>query len=236
MFFIKINKIDLLNPDCKKDIMLIWYLYATESRNELIYLDINSLVKYYGYCPSTKEKGINTIFKNSLNKLINNNSVKILNESKQTIYTLSFIKNKNHIPICIDFNSDFVVLEDTEMNIILDYYLNNKEKQKSYIDNTLHLYLIIKSFMNFNNQNLPFCFPSLMKLQLYSGMSKQGVLNTIHTLQNIGLLYTTNLGNYITDTGIIKTIPLVYSLTPINQNILQTYIDSLKGNINKWIN
>ena len=62
-------------------------------------------------------------------------------------------------------------------------------KQKSYIDNTLHLYLIIKSFMNFNNVNTPFCFPSVYKLQLYSGLSKQSVLNTISTLENMNLIY-----------------------------------------------
>ena len=76
------------------------------------------LVKYYGYSPSTKEKGINTIFKKSLQKLINNNSLKIINvnQSKNiNNYTLSFIKNNKHIPKCMDLSSDFVILTDEEM-------------------------------------------------------------------------------------------------------------------------
>lgn len=238
MFYIKINKNILFNPESKKDIMLLWYLYATECRNEYIYLDINDLVKYYGYSPSTKEKGINTLFKNSLQKLINNNSLKVIdmNKSKNiNNYTLSFIKNNNHIPKCLDLSSDFVMLNDDEMNIILNYYSNNKSKKISYIDNTLHVYLIIKSFMNFSEQNKPFCFPSILKLQLYSGLSKQSILNTVNVLQNMGLIFTTNLGNYITDKGTLKTVPLVYSLQPIHKDILKNYISTLKKNFNDWI-
>jgi hypothetical protein len=234
MFFIKIEKSSLLSPESKKDIMLLWYIYSIESRNEYIYLDINNLVRYYGYTPSTKEKGVNTMFKNSLKKMIEDNYLRIHSSSTNN-FTMSFIKNNNHIPICMDITTDFVMLDSSEMHIILSYYQNNKKDKKSYIDNTLHLYLIIKSFMNFNNQNIPFCFPSILKLQLYSGLSKQSILNTIDTLKNIGLIYTSNLGNYITDKGTIKTIPLVYSLQPIKKNVLKNYISSMKNNFNDWM-
>lgn len=238
MFFIKIDKSFLRNPESKKEIMLRWYLYATECRNGYIYLDINNLVKYYGYSPSTKENGINTIFKSSLHKMIDNNMITMVNQNsinKQSIYTLEFKKN-NNVPVCIDYETDFVILEDSEINTILNYYLNNKSKTKSYIDNTIHLYLIIKSFMNFQEQNIPFCFPSLDTLKYYSGLSKQSILNTIITLQNMNMIYTYNFGNYTTDSGNIKNYPLVYTLTKIDDDLLKTNISSIKKNFKEWEN
>lgn len=235
MFFIKINKSSLFSPDLKKDIMLLWYLYSTECRNGYIYLDINNLVKYYGYSPSTKEKGINTLFKSTLHNFDKNKYVNIIDKSKnENNYILSFIKNENQIPSCIDIDSNFVILDSNEMNTILNYYTSNKNKQKSYIDNTIHLYLIIKSFMNFSEQNIPFCYPSILKLQLYSNLSKKGILNIIDTLQDMNLIYTYNLGNYITDKGVLKNTPLIYSLQPVNTNLLKNYISGFKKNLKEW--
>jgi len=233
VFYIKIDKSSLTNPNSKKDIMLTWYLYATECRNGYIYLDINNLVKYYGYSPSTKENGINTIFKSSLHKMITNNSISLINENsnnKQSIYTLKFIK-ENNIPVCINFKSNFVILEDSEINTILNYYLNNKSKTKSYIDNTIYLYLIIKKFMNFHEENIPYGYPSLENLHDYSKLSKQSILNTIAILKDMNLIYTYNLGTYITKNGIVKNYPLIYTLQPINEDLLKTYIDSMKTNL-----
>lgn len=238
MYFIKLKKQDVYNKNFKKEILILWYLFTREGKDGNVFCSLKDIIEDTGFQLSRTKNGINDIFKYSLENLQKIEYISInsdLNSSKiNTKLKFNFIKNNNQNYKCFDLNSDFIILNNVEMNSIFNYFLNN-DKEKNNIDNVVKVFLIIKSFMNINGQNDSFCFPSIQKIECYSGLSKPTILKIINILKNINLLYTYDLGKYKTNSGNIKQQSLVYTLKKINIQLLKNNVSSLKNDFSSWI-
>ena len=80
-----------------------------------------------------------------------------------------------------------------------------------------------------------FCFPSIKKLEQFSGFNHTTILKMINILQDMKLLYVYDLGNYRTKKGTIQKQSLIYTLEPLDKQILKNNIASLKKNYLYWI-
>ena len=237
MYFIKFKKTDIYNPNFKKQLLILWYLYVKESRDGTINCSIKDIITYMKFSFSTCKNGTNNIFKESIQDLINKKYIYTNNDlniaKPNSTLTFYFSKNVNNEYICFNSSSDFVMLNDMEMNKILNYYDNYTIN--TTLDNIVYIYLLIKSFMNITEQSPAFCFPSIKKLETYSGFHHSTIIKIIEILQNMYLLYIYDLGKYKTVSGEIKQQTLVYTLNPINKQLLKNNIASLKHNKIIWI-
>lgn len=255
LYFIKIKKDFLLKPEAKKTILLLWYLFSNEKRSGSIDFVLNDMIKYFGYCPSNKPNGINSVFKNSLQLLINeniiysNNNLSDLKNDKT--FVLNFSKDNNNQYSFLDVSSDYVVLNNLEFDKIMNYQNciknnNSSTKQTTHkevrkeitcnVDNIIYLYLILKSFMNFSDQSYQFCFPSVVKLKTFSGLSAPSVKKILEILQQLNMIYIYNLGKYITPNGTVSNNQIIYSLNNLQDSMdeLKLHFVSLKKDFCKW--
>ena len=254
MYFIKIKKSFLLKPDSKKNILLLWYLFANEKRTGDIDFILNDMIKYYGYFPSNKDNGISSIFKKSLKTLFDENIIysnnKIEDIKNDKIFPLKFSKNDNDEYSFLDIDSDYVIFNDEEFEKIIKY--NNETKKKKTnnqiraedkktsscnIDNVIYIYLILKSFMNFAEQSYQFCFPSMNKLKTFSGLSIQSIKKALEVLEKLKMIYIYPLGKYITTKEDLSKEQTIYCLNNYEKelNALKTHFSSFKKDFKKWV-
>ena len=240
MYFIKIKQSDLLNEKMKKRILLLWYLYENEKRNDIIECTINDIVKYFHYTPSNNKTGINNIIKEELKNLINdkliicyqNISLSTTNNEK---LTFSFVKEDGEYKFLKIYNN-FVQLKDYEMKTILNYYHNNKTSSLPSIDFLIILFLTIKSFMYETEEQQAYCYPSYEKLQKMSNISKQSISKILKILKDMHLIYSCEFGTWKTTKGVIKDSFTIYSLKPPNnEKVLKTNVSANFKDFKEWI-
>lgn len=236
MYFVKYKKIDIYNNNFKKQLLILWYLYSKESRDGTINISIKDIINNLKFSYSTCKNGTGNIFKESLQDLINKKYIYTdndLNDIKPTSNITFYFTKQDNEYLCFNALSDYVILDNVEMNKIFYYYNNNKVN--TTMDNILYVYLLIKSFMNMTEQIPTFCFPSIQKLEQYSDFHHTTLIKIIDILQKMNLLYVYDLGKYQTTNGIIKQQSYVYTLKPIDKQILKNNIASLKKNYSAWI-
>ena len=169
-------------------------------------------------------------------RLYSNNNLSDLKNDKT--FVLNFSKDDNNQYSFLNIPSDYVVFNNLEFDKIMNYQncIKNNSSITSItykkitckeitcnIDNIIYLYLILKSFMNFSDQSYQFCFPSLVKLKTFSGLSTPSVKKILEILQQLNMIYIYNLGKYITPKGTVSNNQIIYS-----SNILHDSMDELK--------
>lgn len=236
MYYIKFKKSDIYNQNFKKQLLILWYLYSKESRDGTINFSIKEIITDLKFSYSTCPNGTGIIFKDSIQDLINKKYIythdDIDNIKPNTILTFFFNKT-NNVYECFNVSTDYVIFNNLEMNKIFDYY--ETHKVKTTVDNIFYIYILIKSFMNMTDQVPSFCFPSIKKLEQFSGFNHTTILKMINILQDMQLLYVYDLGNYRTKKGTIQKQSLIYTLEPLDKQILKNNIASLKKNYLYWI-
>lgn len=235
MYYLKLNKSYLKNISNFKTLLVLYYLFVKEDKEGCINFSIKDLIQYWGYIQKRNDNKINQSLKNILEELKNSNVI---------ITDVDF----NNIPIsqniCTSFSVDnnipwyskekksFVTLSIKEMNILKQYLDSLNEKIQ--IEKILFLYLILKSYMNFSPQNIVYCFPTLNALIKITGFSKSTISKYINILKDCNMIFTYSLGYFVNTNNKIKSVPTVYTLNQIDENILKNNISASLEKFKEW--
>lgn len=215
--------------DCStKKVMVYIYLARFRSwADNILYLTIEHLVKYFGFKPNNDEGKINSQFRDILQEFIDAGYittsviVKGIGISKNKDYIkpvgakdLFSIKvvDKNLFKMVVDPDnykgSGFVQLTMSEMDTMLD----NMTVSKSDL---IMCYLAIKQYINMGESHHKIAFPTIDTIGGVINRQSKAVGKLIDELINLKLLYKKNCGAYKkTRYGNteIKNFPIVYAL------------------------
>lgn len=235
MNYLKLNKSYLKNMSNLKTLLVLYYLFVKEDKEGCINFSIKDLIQYWGYVQKRNDNKINQILKEILEELKNSNAiitdVDFNNISiSQSIHTSFSVDN--NIPWYFKENKSFVTLSIKEMNILKQHLSSLKEKIQ--IEKILFLYLLLKSYMNFSPQNIAYCFPTFDALVKITGFSRSTIFKYITILKNCNMIFTYDLGCFINTNNKIKSVPMIYALNSIDENVLKNNISASLENFKEW--
>ena len=235
MYYLKLNKAYVKNISNFKTLLVLYYLFVKEDKEGCINFSIKDLIQYWGYVQKRNDNKINQSLKTILEELKNLNviitDVNFNNISISQSIHASFSVD-NNIPWYSKEKKSFVTLSIKEMNILKQYLSSLKEKIQ--IEKILFLYLLLKSYMNFSPQNVAYCFPKLVTLIDITKFSKSTITKYITILKDCNMIFTYSLGYFINTNNKKIPTPTVYTLNPIDENVLKNNISASLENFKEW--
>jgi len=232
--------------DFDKKILIWWWLYVNENRNNDIRFVFSEMIEDCGYCANVKNRNINYTFKNILKEMFENKQIVIQSEEDtdnflfkdserifNKKYIFRFVKNKNNKNFFQNIESDFVICYNTEIRTIINAYKD--KKVNCSLEKIIKVYFCMKSYINMNKDSIQVFFPSITTIQNKLGISRSTVIATINDLKNMDMIYNYNLPTYVNSKSVKKRLKSVYSTKPYTCDIVKMEMSKKITGFKRWV-
>lgn len=184
----------------EKVILVMDYLYRKCNRDGTVVFNFRHLIESCGYTVQKGKNGANGDFINIVKKLLDDKIIKILKTANNTVFDELNVNDYIECEVCINYNTNFIVLYDNEKDKILNYKYKHKNINSVKL---LMLYCYLKSKIHIRKDNddivktggkANVCFPSYETIRHDICISPNTISEYNQILHDLDLIRWDNAG------------------------------------------